>query len=446
MIKPKTKNFFKGFSLGLLYYFAIIAFGGVVAVYASVLLSNTIGSFTTNTGGGTGSQYTIQTFDIGDSTFDINSVTFLNSGSSPSNSMDWAIFDSTGAVVQAKTTSFTTTGGATSTITWDSPATVTGLFAFGWNYNSGTGVSLAGIDGNVYTGGCLDRFYTAGTSISSFTDCTSGGEFEDDRDIYFILEGEDSTLTDTITFTSPTDSQSLVSDFDYFTFDYTLGEVATSSRYVYSIDLNYKDVTAGTEFYQFSDLGSLETSGEITVYKNYSLSPSQYNATSTFYYIDTENCPTSSCTYFYDYASTTLATDSVSFTISSFGGGGIVTPPTATTTVPSLTITCDPNSGFFGESFCKLGLSLFVPTSTSFSQFDSVKDLLDKKPPLGYFYAVKNALVDYSSTTLATPEFSLGEVENFEIIGDFKTGMTWFLWLVFGFWLIHRIRKFDFHT
>jgi len=84
-----------------------------------------------------------------------------------------------------------------------------------------------------------------------------------------------------------------------------------------------------------------------------------------------------------------------------------------------------------------------VPTSTSLNQFSNLKDLITTKPPFGYWTSIKNYLNNLSSTS--TPAFTLtAEIGNITIFNTLKTGLTWILWLFFGFWIIKRIAKFDF--
>jgi len=119
-----------------------------------------------------------------------------------------------------------------------------------------------------------------------------------------------------------------------------------------------------------------------------------------------------------------------------FGGWASTTP----LTLPAGT--CE-NLDVFSGALCRVITFLFVPTSTSLNQFSNLKDLITTKPPFGYWTSIKNYLNNLSSTS--TPAFTLtAEIGNITIFNTLKTGLTWILWLFFGFWIIKRIAKFDF--
>jgi len=141
----------------------------------------------------------------------------------------------------------------------------------------------------------------------------------------------------------------------------------------------------------------------------------------------------------------TLATsDLISFNIS----GGYVSnfyyyTPLPTSTSTELTITCDPESSFFEYSLCKLAIWLFLPDSAVLNKFSTLADEIKNKPPIGYYYAIKDVLSGFNSTS--TPAFQLASVgpltEN--IFNPLKTGISFILWLIFAFWIFNRIRHFE---
>jgi hypothetical protein len=97
-----------------------------------------------------------------------------------------------------------------------------------------------------------------------------------------------------------------------------------------------------------------------------------------------------------------------------------------------------------GGAICKVLSFLFLPSQDKLDQFFGLKDLLLQKPPFGYFVSIKNSLSSLSAST--TPIFELasaGEIGT-SIFTPLKTGLSWVLWLLFGFYIIKRIGAFIF--
>jgi hypothetical protein len=104
--------------------------------------------------------------------------------------------------------------------------------------------------------------------------------------------------------------------------------------------------------------------------------------------------------------------------------------------------TCD-DLGTIAGALCRVITYLFFPSQASLNQFSQLKDIVANKPPFGYFTSIKNSLNSLNSTS--TPAFVLtSEIENIDIFGTLKTGLTWILWIFFGFWVIKRIARLDF--
>lgn len=120
--------------------------------------------------------------------------------------------------------------------------------------------------------------------------------------------------------------------------------------------------------------------------------------------------------------------------------------PIPTSTIATSTpiqITCDPDDPWYAYSLCKLAVWLFVPSPATLNQFTTLGDTLKNKPPMGYFYRIKDALV-FSATS--TPAFNLENASTTlaaSIYNPLKTGITFLFWLVFGFWIFNRIRYLD---
>jgi hypothetical protein len=148
-----------------------------------------------------------------------------------------------------------------------------------------------------------------------------------------------------------------------------------------------------------------------------------YNATANFW-ISPENI---------------LATSTSHFIVSTTSSAIWEIPPTSTTTSAGFVLTCDPDSGFFTESLCHLGLYLFIPKYEDFSSFLETWDNIKNKIPIGYFTASKTALESLTTETEGSVSFSsLGEITDY-----IKTFFTGAFWLLFVFWAFNRIRNLE---
>jgi hypothetical protein len=119
------------------------------------------------------------------------------------------------------------------------------------------------------------------------------------------------------------------------------------------------------------------------------------------------------------------------------------TSPTSTASSTEWVMTCDESSNLFTQSLCYLLQYLFQPSANSLNQFNNLITSVENKPPIGYFYAVKNALSGLNAS--GTPAFVLENASstlNTPIFTPLKTGIGWILWLFFGFWVFNRIRHF----
>jgi hypothetical protein len=157
-------------------------------------------------------------------------------------------------------------------------------------------------------------------------------------------------------------------------------------------------------------------------------------------------------------ASTTI----ISFTITGenpLSGGyyGYYVPgstPTSTATSSEWVITCDPTDPFFTRSLCQISKwtidalynlmkFLFYPKSSDFAKLNELKTMIISKPPVGYFYLIKNAF-NFNSTSTKAFDFSTSTAAMVEpIFNPIKTGLTFILWLLFSFWLFNRIKNLN---
>jgi hypothetical protein len=140
-----------------------------------------------------------------------------------------------------------------------------------------------------------------------------------------------------------------------------------------------------------------------------------------------------------------VATSSViSFDISLTAPEGYYETPTSTATSSQWTITCDPDAPGWEHSLCKLGQFLFVPSSDSVTRFGNLGDKVRKKPPFGYWDEIKGEI---GNITTSSPAFTLTGMETLaenDVFGRIRNTLTVLLWFLFGFWVLHRIRNFDF--
>jgi len=114
------------------------------------------------------------------------------------------------------------------------------------------------------------------------------------------------------------------------------------------------------------------------------------------------------------------------------------TAPTGTSTAP--VVSCDPNSGFWSNSMCNLGLTLFAPSQDRINDFANLKNDLSKKPPFGYVSQISSVL--NFSTSTASSSYNLGDMSGLDsVMTPIKTGIAWILWLSFGFWIFNKFRN-----
>ena len=111
-------------------------------------------------------------------------------------------------------------------------------------------------------------------------------------------------------------------------------------------------------------------------------------------------------------------------------------PPTASTT--------NADFGIFGNYIRDVLIWLFKPSSSSIEKFSGLKTIMETKAPFGYFVSIKNALSGFSTTTAPAFMLSSSSVITNNIFTPLKTGISWLLWIIFGFWLIRKISNFNF--
>lgn len=115
---------------------------------------------------------------------------------------------------------------------------------------------------------------------------------------------------------------------------------------------------------------------------------------------------------------------------------------TSTSTAEALETTCDTTSNLFTNSLCKLGLFLFVPSEAVLSQFSSLQDDLQNKPPFGFLTAIISELenLESATATIALPDLSDLQ-DNF--LTPLKVGISSLLFFMLAFWFFQRFRDFE---
>jgi hypothetical protein len=116
--------------------------------------------------------------------------------------------------------------------------------------------------------------------------------------------------------------------------------------------------------------------------------------------------------------------------------------PLASTTPVNVQKSCE-GYGTIGSIFCEMLVALFYPNENSLKQFSNLQSILENKAPFAYWFTIKNALNSFNAST--TPVFQLSQqISQISIFGFFKTTLVWILWIVFAFWVIKRISRFEF--
>jgi hypothetical protein len=117
-------------------------------------------------------------------------------------------------------------------------------------------------------------------------------------------------------------------------------------------------------------------------------------------------------------------------------------PPTGTST--DITITCDPESGFFSNSLCNIFVYLFKPSDTSFNNFVFLYDTIKTKPPFGYLISATNAWGTLSTSSTSTFSFATSTaLLNDTIFSPLRIGVSLLLWFLLGMWIFNRFRHFQ---
>jgi len=333
------------------------------------------------------------------------------------------LISSAGSVLATGTTTGATAGATT--FTFSNTNLVSGtkyalrpmtMYLMGAPYNGAS---------DLETKGCKEYAYTIGNAIGT----CGAGNTQPKADIYLSINN--AITGPTLTWTYPTASASLAGDFTDWRYQMTTGSGFTGKA-----GIRYGTTTAMTDWVD------IHTQNEYA---------GAYPNTSWGVYQKKSNLLTSGTYYaqvfIQNASSTDIATSTtISFTI---GGGSItyngvnsVDMPTSTST--DLIITCDPNSGFFTNSLCNMGVYLFKPSSGVFDVWSGLWTVISAKPPLGYFTKTKEAIEGINTATTSAFTFEDVSALDDNIFTPLRTGVALLLWFMFGIWLFNRFRHFHF--
>jgi hypothetical protein len=96
--------------------------------------------------------------------------------------------------------------------------------------------------------------------------------------------------------------------------------------------------------------------------------------------------------------------------------------------------------GLLGNMFRDVIVWLFYPSQDALNQFGNLYDTIKAKPPIGYFTAVQSEL-GYLGAGSASITFDTTAAAG--IINPLRVGLIGILWIMFAFWIFHRLRNLD---
>jgi hypothetical protein len=179
--------------------------------------------------------------------------------------------------------------------------------------------------------------------------------------------------------------------------------------------------TTGSPAVYSSVQGSIETGVGLSYNLSLLLSPNQ---TYSYYMI---MCDPSGYTC-------TTPTAPISFSTSGLTGG--ISPPVWVAEACSWI-----DFSTWTGCFDNLMHDMFTPTTESLTQFNTLYQNYQYKPPFGYIKAIQNALAGINDT--ATSVFTLQSMPilNTYVFDPIRTGIIWVLWVAFSFIMYHRLKN-----
>ncbi|KKM24486.1 hypothetical protein LCGC14_1604580 [marine sediment metagenome] len=282
---------------------------------------------------------------------------------------------------------------------------------------------------NIQTSGSSDLYPNGEASfINPFTPWNTDSSH---RDLFFRLEV---TEVDSIEITFPADTSTPPYDFSNWIIEFSTATSTTAT----STDFYLKRIFTGLSTSTIIEVagGSIELESPLNINNIFAFDPN----TTYFSFAQLR--------YFADFQAVgeiVATSDIISFTTSNLSENDLSFFDLPTSTSTEFAVTCDPESGFFVNSFCNLARFLFVPTTQSIQNFSDLKEQVTTKPPIGYFTLIKNEFSNLNAT--GTPIFVLEGLEGLEtgFLDQVRDVLEILFFLIFGFWLLRRVINFDFH-
>jgi len=236
---------------------------------------------------------------------------------------------------------------------------------------------------------------------------------------------------------------------NFFGIDYFLPDAATGTTATFYLDYSNLDETINHEeqFYLPIDDYTISTSTQFYFSKSHYLPNDNYKAKA---YIQYQLAGTTTQAIIYS--------DETYFAINEAGGVSYATSTTSTIPIPNFEDICtSPPGGFLDYptqnityALCKVFSYLFIPNQEQQqniqNRFSSFQDIIKNKPPLGYFYKIKDALNQNitAGNATTTQVLNTSTTQAFSaVFSPLKTGLNWVLWLAAGSWVFIKIKNLN---
>lgn len=287
---------------------------------------------------------------------------------------------------------------------------------------------------DVYANG--QAFQCTGTASYN---CSSGGL---SADLYFKVESVVPPEVNQMTFIYPI-SSSTIGDFNSYNVRYEVATTTTSNLFVSvyqstSTPINIDTCVNSTSTPCYKDRAQ--------VFSPFVNSP-PYRVPLTQYDAEISRSKHNFLSWYAkavleDKDGNTLASSTINYTTVSVLPPLDFETPTSTATSSEWSIDCSGGS-IISNSLCYVLKYLFYPSQQSVYNFYDIKAEVENKPPFGYYKAVKDELSEISTST---PLFNFPTGLTTSTSSPFylfRSGLNWLLWLLFTFWLFHRIRHLE---
>ena len=96
------------------------------------------------------------------------------------------------------------------------------------------------------------------------------------------------------------------------------------------------------------------------------------------------------------------------------------------------------------QAVCQVLVFVFVPSPSSINTFLGVTGSVATKPPFGYYNAIQASILTLNNGTTTALITASGTAAMAPLFSPVRTALTGLLWFLFAWWLLHRIRNFQF--